>query len=544
VRQPFKAQAGYHRSRITRARWAGAFIWLLPVLAIVSIYDFPHHFVTVDRAVTYLLALGLVVVASRRPDRSLLILIAVFPFAGFLLSELWALGMPASVVKHLGAWKEVLALGVVLAGARNFLTTGRRFDVVDRLALGFVVIAALYAALQAALIPGAPSASNVRLLGFRETAGFVLLLLGARHAPLPPGFLTRAGRVLVAVSAVVAALAVFENVASSTWNDFVVNTIKYTRYQIAVLDVSPFNVGDIRSYGHVGGSQIVRSGSVFVSSLTCGFYLVLGFAAGIERFVRKTAGPFVMLATIVIGAGLLLTQTRSAILAALIVAFLALEPAAGRRRHWRTQVALLLSALAIVAIPASIATGLVDRVGSITNQSDPSTAGHRAGFWTGLDVIRHHPLGQGLGTAVGTGQRFAFQNVTVPENNYLEVGAVLGVLPMLIFVALTVALVLRLRRAAREVVDPLVTASWAAVAGLAVSAWFLQTWAEFAVAWTVWGLAGAVLGVASRQPSAAAAADAAGGAAALSDIPTSNGRRGAPRAGIPVAARATTSSGE
>src|SRR5947209_6423697 len=83
-----------------------------------------------------------------------------------------------------GALTETLALGVILAGARNVVATGRRLDAIDRLALTFVAFVALYAAVQTIIVPGAPSVSNIRLLGFRETGGFVLLLLGARHAPL------------------------------------------------------------------------------------------------------------------------------------------------------------------------------------------------------------------------------------------------------------------------------------------------------------------------------------------------------------------------
>src|SRR5207302_10029202 len=95
----------------------------------------------------------------------------------------------------------------------------------------------------------------------------------------------------------------------------------------------------------------------------------------------------------------------------------------------------------------------------------------------------------------------------IPENNYLEVGAELGILPMLIFVGLTVALIVKLRRAARQRSDPLITAAWTAGVGLAVSAWFLQTWSDFAVAWTYWGVAGAMLGMARSRATVPHAAD-------------------------------------
>jgi len=44
----------------------------------------------------------------------------------------------------------------------------------------------------------------------------------------------------------------------------------------------------------------------------------------------------------------------------------------------------------------------------------------------------------------------------------------------------------------------------AAGVGLAVAAWFLQTWSDFAVAWTYWGIAGAMLGLARQRVAVAA----------------------------------------
>jgi len=178
-------------------------VWLLPILVIGAVYFSPHHIASPGTVTTGLAGLLVVLIAARRPDLSLLGLIIFLPFQGLLLSKLWAWGMPTSIVSHLGAWKEALALGVIVAGVRNLLATGRRLDTVDRLALAFVAFTLLYAAVQTAIVPEAPSASNVRLLGFRETSGFVLLLFGARHAPLGPAFGRRVARVLLVVGALV-----------------------------------------------------------------------------------------------------------------------------------------------------------------------------------------------------------------------------------------------------------------------------------------------------------------------------------------------------
>ena len=503
---------------------AATALTLAAIFVIWLVYFAPIHAVSVSTAITGLAGLGAVLLAARYPDRSLLILIVVLPFQGLLLAELWRLGMPASIVRHLGAWKETLAIGVILAGIRNYLATGRRADALDRLALGFVGIVGVYLVAQTAIVPSAPASISVRVLAFRQDAGFVLLLLGARHAPLPRGFLDRAGRAALAVATVVASVCVFEALDSSTWNHFVVDTIRYTQYEVGILHATPPNFYDIRVYGTIGGTEIVRAGSVFLSALTCGFYLVLGFALGLERAARGRGSPWLLTALIVIGAGILLTQTRSAILAALVVAFIAFQPAAGRRRHSRTQLAILVAALALLAVPAALSTGLAKRVTGATNNSDHSSAAHVSAFWTGVHNIEAHPLGLGLGTSAGIGQRFAGHGseVVIPENDYLQVGIELGVLPMLLFGVLSVALVLSLRSAARRRPDPVVAGTWAAAAGLVVAAWLLQTWLDFSVAWTVWGFAGAALGAGwaeARQRAPADAPPALSGAPVRSEHP-------------------------
>jgi hypothetical protein len=487
--------------RDARARGLALALWALPVLVIGAIYFSPRHLVSAQTAVTGLLALCVLLLATRRPDRSLLALIILLPFQGLILAKLWDWGIPASVVSHMGAWKETLALAVIVAGVRNYVSSGRSADAIDRIALAFVAMTALYAVLQPDIIPGSPTTSSIRLLGFRETGGFVLVFLGARHANLGPRFAERATRAVFVVGGIVAGIGIYEAIFSSAWNDFIVHTIKYPAYQISVLHSDVVNPQDIRVYGEIGGTRFVRIGSVLLNDLNLAFYLVLPFAVGIEKAVRRKASPVALLTLIAIGAALLLTQTRSGIIAGLIVAFVALLPAAGRPRHWRTQVAIILGGLAVIAIPAAVSTGVVNRFGQVNNKSDQSTAGHEAGFWSGIDTIGANPLGQGLGTAAGVGQRFGVANDKVPENSYLDVGDELGILPMLLFTGLTIVLILRLRRVAGQEVDPLVTAAYAAAAGLAVAAWFLQVWLDFSVAWTLWGTAGAMLGLApARAP--------------------------------------------
>src|ERR1700716_810508 len=119
-----------HLARMLHTRdWTQPTVgWVLPVIVILAIYFSPRQLLSAETALTVLVALGLLALAAKRPDRSILILIVLFPFQTFILSLLYKAGLPTSLVRHLGSWKELLALGVLVAGLRNLIATGGRLD--------------------------------------------------------------------------------------------------------------------------------------------------------------------------------------------------------------------------------------------------------------------------------------------------------------------------------------------------------------------------------------------------------------------------------
>ena len=160
--------------------------WLVPVALAAFVYG--THGAYVSRALAALAALAVVVLAARRPDRSLLLLVAGLPFQGLFLAQLYRWGVPAAIVRPLGSWKEALGLGVVLAGIGGYRAGRQRLDSLDKLGLAYVAVVGAYALAPHFFAPGAPIESSARSLAFRASAGFVILLLAARHAPLPADF--------------------------------------------------------------------------------------------------------------------------------------------------------------------------------------------------------------------------------------------------------------------------------------------------------------------------------------------------------------------
>lgn len=454
--------------------------------------------VRVDLLLAGLFALAVVALAARRPDLALLALIVLLPFQGFVLSKLYAWGVPAEVVRPLAGWKEALALGVVVAGVHGFRAARRSLDALDWLAIGFIGVAAAYALAPGLFAPDAPTDPSIRSLAFRQSAGFVILFVAARHARLPATFLARAMRVAFAVATAIAAIAIYEYFFSDAWNDFVVETIQYGHYQVQVLNVFPANALDYRVYGHIAGEEIIRVGSVFLGPIALGFYLLIGFGIGVERVLRGGARPAVVASLFAIGAALLLSQTRSALIGALLIAALAFRFAPGRRGGRRIQFAFVLLIGLLVALPAASSTGLADRASTTASSDDPNATDHLEALRDGVESLVDHPLGEGLGTSAGIGQRFQ-QVAVISESTYLQVGNEIGIPAMAIFVALTLVAIRALHRAASKALDHGVAAVWTAAVGLATGAFFLHAWNDFAVSWTLWALAGAVLGIAARR---------------------------------------------
>src|SRR4051794_39353061 len=258
--------------------------WLVPIALAAFVYE--THGAYVARALAALAAVVVVALAARRPDRSLLVLVAGLPFQGLFLAQLYRWGVPSAVVRPLGSWKEALGLGVVIAGVRGYHAGRQRLDALDGLGLAYVAIVGAYALAPAFFAPGAPLDTSSRSLAFRASAGFVILLLAARHANLPDDFATRAARVVMIVGCIVAAVCVYEYFFSAAWNRWVVEKVQYVRYQVQILHTTPFSASDIRRYSVIGGHPVRRTGSVFLDPTSCGFALVLPFAVAVERRMR------------------------------------------------------------------------------------------------------------------------------------------------------------------------------------------------------------------------------------------------------------------
>jgi hypothetical protein len=451
-----------------------------------------------ERIVAIVLGVMALVIVAHRPDRALILLAGLLPFHLVFFAQLYAWGMPAELVRPMLWWKELMVAGVVAAGALAFSRSHHKPDKLDVVGLAFVAMVGVYAAVPRLFSSTAPMDSTVRSQGFRFGALFVLLLLGARHVNLPADFTRRLMRAILIATTIVGALGIFEFLFSARWNDYLVDTAQLPRYMAEILNTSVPNPTDLRMVSTVGEGDIFRVGGVFANALAMGFYLVLGFAIAVEKTIR-TGVRTALLSSVTIGGALIFTQTRAAILGGIIVCMLAFRPTKGRATDRRVRFAFIFAAGMVVALPVAASSGLSERTTAITSGEEESTEAHIESLEYGVRTLVEYPMGQGIGTSAGVGQRFEGAR-KVSENYYLQVGNEMGIVTMGAFVGTTLLALAGLRRAARATPDESTSAFWGALCGLAVGALLLHTWIDIAVAWPVWGGAGAVLGFARRYP--------------------------------------------
>ncbi len=473
--------------------------WLVLPLVAVFVHFQPER---VQLGVRGLVAAGVVVVACRRPDVGLLSLVIGLPFQLLPLSYLYASGVPAWVVRPLGLWKEAVVAGCALAAIRAWRACGHRPDAIDWAAGGYLAIVGLYY-----LIPSAFVASGAGLVGppteratlnvaLRTEAVFVVLLVAVRHLDLGPDFGDRFARTVFAVGVVVAAFATFELVFSDRWNELMVGTFQVPRYKLEVLGVTSRTPLDVRVYGVVGGTQVVRLGSVFLDQLQLGVWLVAPFVVGLHRLLRSSR--IVVAAGVgLVGLALVGTQTRAALLAVAVATLCLLRPHAGVDRPARARVMALLVVGALALLPVAVATGLVQRTFGGTGGDDGSTQLHIQRSKAAVETLIERPFGRGLGTGAGTATRFEVKSGLLSENYYLQVANETGVVSLALFLLLV--LVVARRLGAHRNDGDLLAAAWrAAFLGLSVAGLLLYVWESLAVAWMVWIGIGLVLG--SREP--------------------------------------------
>lgn len=475
-------------------------MWGAPFVVALAVRRYPDT--RLLQVVGALVGGALLVALSRRPAGAAVALCGGFPLAAIILPLLYRAGIPDPLVRAAAYWKELLVGALVLAAVAHRRRFPVGIDRLDVLAGVFVAIVAVYWAFPDWLPSGEVVVPNdARHVAARTLAVPVVAFLAARHAGIGAASVGRLVAAALFAGVLLGAGAVVEIVSSERWDRFLDETLQVDQYEQAILGEEAERTA-ILSEDPGGEGKVRRAGSWFASPLPAAFALLLPLAAAMHRLAAE---PRVRIAVAVafIGAGLALTQTRSAIVGGVLIVLGSLRNRVDARRQRRVALALGLILGFAALFPLVADTALGNRIsGAITGEEDESTPLHTERTERAFERSIEQPLGDGLGSSGGIALRYAVPGHLLPENHYLRVALDIGLLGGTVFLALVVSGARRCRRLAARG-GPLVAAVAAgALAATTVVGFLLDSFDTITGAIPLFVFVGAALAVADSAGAA------------------------------------------
>jgi hypothetical protein len=491
------------RQRARSARDPRWIVFGAPVAAFIFVGMAPVFGQT--RVIFGLVAAALVVLLSRYPGPALIALVWFLPLQIPLQSWIYRQGAPGDIIRSAGTIKEGLAAAVLVAAIRELAARRSRIDWVDKMVLAFVGALLVYLLLPmvvstAGTFPGI----GTRALGFRLNAGFLLVFFAARHAPIDARWRRRIVASILAITGLLALIGLYQFLRPASFTDIILYDLGIPTYNLEALQTPLAEVVQLVRWTT---ARPVRVGSLMVGPFDFADYMLIPGGLLLARLARRGARTLDMVLLAAVGAAIFASQTRANIAALGVMLLLALAPGGKRALASRMRI-VAIAALAAVALIPSLASS---RLGG-AEESAASSEGHLNEIQFGLEVLKTHPLGLGLGTAPAVAVRAEGTPLVISDNSLLQVGNELGVAMMIFFIVIVGAVVVRLGQAARDGPDDdLATGARLAIVGLFLAGQLHHVFQTFSISWTVWAAAGLGLAHLSRVRSSSEDADVSGG---------------------------------
>ncbi|HST26096.1 MAG TPA: O-antigen ligase family protein, partial [Gaiellaceae bacterium] len=416
------------------------------------------------------------IVVWRRPSVALYLFLVGLAVHNIVMSLLWGAGVRGSSLELISAWKEIL-LAVAVASVGLPALRARRLpfrpEPVDWLAVAFAALVLLYAVIPQSTLGGSAGGSAILHAVRHDLIPVVAYLLG-RALGITASQVRKVLWTLAGTAAAVAGFGLVEEytVGIGWWHRS--GAVGYFHRQLGFDYKGPGGMPENFAF-NAGNNQLYRRLiSTFVSPLAAGYMFVVALLAAPLRRWAVTLAALTF-------AGLIWTISRSA-LTGLVVGIVVL--AIARRQFWPLATVVVVVVVAAgfafdreyksVApkthfLPSEIAAQEknAEKNPNAKNQlfdfNEPSWRSHLSSLKHGLGTVAHHPQGYGLGNAGATAERFGVQ-LKAGESNYTEMGAELGILGALLWIAWGLAVLVGLWRA-RAV---RMTAAFAAILALAI----------------------------------------------------------------------------
>lgn len=421
------------------------------------------------------IGVGLILILGfSSPVFGLAALLAITPFQPFV--DFYA---PSLGSVYAGAAMRdglLVAMAVAWLARRIFPNQpARELSLPEKLVLAYLYVLAVW------VIPAPVFAGG--LVGYRNMAGFLILLVVASEACVSPG----RRDLLLRVFLVVAFCSALVGIAEFLTNRAVFDLIHYDVYK-AVGEELPFSYGLLpRASGGTG------------NPLDFGFYMAI--AATLSAAFLGGEGPcprwFLWLVVFATSLAAILSLSRSAFIP-LVVGVLGTGLMLRPRRAWVW--ALLMVVVIGVAAYTPAGEILADRL-TFSDQPGIDTAAGRWEIWKLVLSSRTSVFGAGLGTqGAAFGRSGLVPSVTgvgmLTDNYYGSILLQVGIIPLSVFLALLGALAKsfyrHFRKANRGQQWALSAAGFMFVAMIAVDAAFsssLESRAVTAAIWTLLGIA-------------------------------------------------------
>lgn len=452
----------------------------------------------------------------RRPVVALYVFVAGLALHNLVLALLYDAGLRGTPLDLVQGWKEAL-LAVALASVAVDALRARRLPfrprLVDWLALAFAAVVAGYALVPQDALDGEAGATAV-LYGLRHALVPVVAYLLGRSVVLGRAELRRLGWTILGAASLVALGGLVDLYAVDVewWRSS--GAVEYYRDELGFEYHGPGGLPDNWAFNTAEG-LFRRLVSSYVSPLAAAFMFVVALLLSGIAWQSRRRRPLAAGLAALIGVALLLTLSRSSLLAlagALAVLAVAL------RRWWPVGVAVAVVAAGIAFAFAftSVAPethffpedlpyqeeqarkhgGLPGGDSFALNPGEPSLRSHWRSLRDGIETVLEHPQGYGLGNAGSTAVRFDVP-LRAGESNYTEIGVEAGLAGALLLIAWSLTLLAGLVRSAWRATDGVVRAAAAgtAAAFAAVLALGIQTDA-YGVPWlayVLWWLAGSLV---------------------------------------------------
>ncbi len=441
-------------------------------------------------AVLALMTVGVIVV-WRHPGWTVVMLVALVPTNRFLILLVFHYGHSSALTSLAQLWKDILIAILTFRTLDDLILRRRpKLHYVDVLIAALVALSLLYL-----IYPGPTGQIDFldRVIGFRADTWFLFayfvgrgLVLQRRHVRALLTWLIP-GTVLVEVIA-------FAQFAAPNWFNDLFNKLGYAAF---IATQSTYGDADIIRMRGIAGANLPRASSLLFGDLALSFFSIFVIAVGAALLITSRTskerwgyGAFTVLAF----AGMVLTLTRSAVIAATVMLlFMGLVT-----WRWRL-IGPVLGAIVIAGLMAMV-SGIIpiSAVSALANPHEASIQAHGGAIQNSLTLLRHNPFGLGLGTTGTIGQRIYGSAAITTENWYLAIALELGVGPSLLFIAASIGVGIEAFLSFRRVKDTNLRRVSLAVLGgslgFLVLGNMLSVWEVPVLSMAFWLLAGVAVG--------------------------------------------------